>query len=682
MISLEINGYSVIVRIGSTVRQAADALGIELPRFCYHERLRVAGNCRICLVEVIGSPKPVASCAMPATNGMRVFTDSPMVMKARESVIELLRINHPLDCPICDQGGECDLQDQAMRYGSDRTRMYRNKRGVEDKYLGPLVKMVMTRCIHCTRCIRFASEVAGIGILGTSGRGTNTEVGTYVDSYIVSGLSGNRVDRCPVGALTSKPLAFKVRSWELDAIDTYDDSDGRLSSVRVQVIGNTIYRMLPRTNDDTNGQWLGDKGRYSIDAYNHARCMNVIVYDNTRNNYRNIDSIVDGLSYVGKVLDKLTSAIIIMSASIDQAILSVISDVYLKLPSSMGFVNIGYSNKIIINGYKSEYTSMTSITNMGLLDIVILIGTNVRDESPVVDAYIRNYYMNGSNIVTIGIHTSTSYSYPVSMISLIDVIDMYNGTYIISNSMITINNIGNVVGTSVMSRDTGYIMMCVIRDIAHCMADDMTNITHATLHTRSNVVGAIMIGLPGYDSCIDHAIFSTYINIGVMGNELVENGVYNIYTSSLGRFNIDDNSIIFSPWVDYLSSIHSIIVPIVTNHEQSSLMINTDGMFNIMKKVIIGSLSVDNGSVNGLMVSSLLHDGSVDTDISYSGIYGKRINSIEYIYEGIDNDCDSSYVPSVHNYYTDGYGAASISSSISECSEAYVKRSNYIEIVC
>ena len=226
MVTVVINGVEVLVDKNSTVLQACESIGIEIPRFCFHERLSVAGNCRMCLVEVEKSPKPQASCALPVMNNMKIFTDTPLVKKAREAVLEFLLINHPLDCPICDQGGECDLQDQAMIYGSDSSRFYEYKRGVENKNIGPLVKMIMTRCIHCTRCVRFMSEVAGLGDFGTTGRGNSTEIGTYIEKNLNSELSGNIVDLCPVGALTSKPYAFKARPWELTSFDTIDISDG------------------------------------------------------------------------------------------------------------------------------------------------------------------------------------------------------------------------------------------------------------------------------------------------------------------------------------------------------------------------------------------------------------------------------------------------------------------------
>ena len=266
MLKVTVDGVEVFVEKGSTVLQACEAVGVEIPRFCYHERLSIAGNCRMCLVEIEKTPKPVASCAMPIMNGMTIFTDTPLVKKAREAVLEFLLLNHPLDCPICDQGGECDLQDQALAFGSDRSRYFETKRGVEDKNCGPLIKTIMTRCIHCTRCVRFASEIAGVEDLGTTGRGRETEIGTYVEKTFESELSGNVIDLCPVGALTSKPYAFMARPWELRSTESIDVSDGVGSNIRIDSRGTEILRILPRFNEEINEEWISDKTRFSYDG--------------------------------------------------------------------------------------------------------------------------------------------------------------------------------------------------------------------------------------------------------------------------------------------------------------------------------------------------------------------------------------------------------------------------------
>jgi len=266
MVKVFVNNEVTYVPFNSTVLEACESIGIEVPRFCFHERLSVAGNCRMCLVEIEKSPKPVASCAMPVMNNMQVFTDTPLVKKAREGVLEFLLMNHPLDCPICDQGGECDLQDQAMVFGGDKSRFFEYKRGVEDKNCGPLIKTIMTRCIHCTRCVRFAADIAGIEDLGTTNRGRDTEIGTYVSKVFQSELSGNVIDLCPVGALTSKPYTFIARPWELRTTETIDLSDAVGSNIKVDFKETEVVRVLPRINEGLNEEWISDKSRFSFDA--------------------------------------------------------------------------------------------------------------------------------------------------------------------------------------------------------------------------------------------------------------------------------------------------------------------------------------------------------------------------------------------------------------------------------
>src|SRR5436309_544592 len=276
---LIIDGKAIEVEDGITLIQACEQAGVEIPRFCYHERLSIAGNCRMCLVEVQGSPKPVASCAMgvndlpPNRDGSPkvINTKTPMVKKAREGVMEFLLINHPLDCPICDQGGECDLQDQAMAFGLGGSRYVDNKRAVEEKYLGPLIKTAMNRCIHCTRCVRFMTEVAGVEELGAIGRGEDMEITTYLEQAMTSELQGNVVDLCPVGALTSKPYAFAARPWELSKTESIDVMDALGSAIRIDTRGREVMRILPRVNEDVNEEWISDKTRHVVDGLRAQR---------------------------------------------------------------------------------------------------------------------------------------------------------------------------------------------------------------------------------------------------------------------------------------------------------------------------------------------------------------------------------------------------------------------------
>ena len=266
-----VNNKKIFYKKNLTVIQACLKAGIEIPRFCYHDRLSIAGNCRMCLVEIEKSPKPMASCALPVMPEMKIFTDSVLVKKAREGILEFLLANHPLDCPICDQGGECDLQDQSLIFGSDRGRFYEIKRAVEDKDCGPLIKTLMTRCIHCTRCIRFSSEIAGVSFLGTTGRGLNMEVGSYLDKVFNSNLSGNVIDLCPVGALTSKTYAFTARPWDLSFVESIDVFDSLNSNISFSFKGLKILRVLPLLNEKVNEEWISDKIRFSLDGLDYQR---------------------------------------------------------------------------------------------------------------------------------------------------------------------------------------------------------------------------------------------------------------------------------------------------------------------------------------------------------------------------------------------------------------------------
>ena len=272
MPKVTVDGIELEVPAGATVLQACELAGKEIPRFCYHERLSIAGNCRMCLVEVApGPPKPQASCALPAAEGQVIKTDSPMVKTAREGVMEFLLINHPLDCPICDQGGECDLQDQSVAYGRGASRYDESKRAVTEKYMGPLIKTTMTRCIHCTRCVRFSEEVAGVDEIGALYRGENMQITTYLEQAAAHELSANVIDLCPVGALTSRPYAFEARPWELKKTLSIDVSDAVGANIRLDSRGREVLRILPRINDDVNEEWLSDKGRYQVDGLTARR---------------------------------------------------------------------------------------------------------------------------------------------------------------------------------------------------------------------------------------------------------------------------------------------------------------------------------------------------------------------------------------------------------------------------
>ncbi|KAF5749906.1 NADH dehydrogenase [Tripterygium wilfordii] len=386
-IEVFVDGYPVKVPKGMTVLQACEVAGVDIPRFCYHNRLSIAGNCRMCLVEVEKSPKPVASCAMPALPGMKIKTDTPVAKKAREGVMEFLLMNHPLDCPICDQGGECDLQDQSMAFGSDRGRFTEMKRSVVDKNLGPLVKTVMTRCIQCTRCVRFATEIAGVQDLGMLGRGSGEEIGTYVEKLMTSELSGNVIDICPVGALTSKPFAFKARNWELKGTETIDVTDAVGSNIRIDSRGPEVMRILPRLNEDINEEWISDKTRFCYDGLKRQR-LNDPMVRGPDGQFKTV-SWRDALAFVAEVVDQVKPDEIV-------GIAGKLSDAE-SMMALKDLLNRMGSNNIWCEGnganpnadLRSGYIMNSGIAGLEKADVFLLVGTQPRAEAAMVNARIR-----------------------------------------------------------------------------------------------------------------------------------------------------------------------------------------------------------------------------------------------------------------------------------------------------
>ena len=398
MAKVTVDGKVVEIPNGSTVLQAAELAGAEVPRFCYHERLTIAGNCRMCLVEIEKAPKPIASCAYPVAEGMVVKTDTPMVRNARRGVMEFLLINHPLDCPICDQGGECDLQDQAMGYGMDHSRYAENKRAVKDKNLGPLVKTVMTRCIHCTRCIRFATEIAGVPELGATSRGETMEVGTYVEKALSSELSGNLIDICPVGALTSKPYAFVARPWELKKTDSVDVMDAVGAAIRVDSRGPEVLRILPRLNEDVNEEWLADKSRFSIDGLKRRRLDSCWV----RRDGRLVKaSWQDAFETIANKLKDLPGDRI---GALAGDLCDAESMVALKdLMAALGSANLDCrQNGAPLDPTRRDfYTFNTSIAGIEEADALLIVGSNPRREAPLLNARIRKRWMASRMLIAL-----------------------------------------------------------------------------------------------------------------------------------------------------------------------------------------------------------------------------------------------------------------------------------------
>jgi NADH-quinone oxidoreductase subunit G len=406
----KVNGVETEFESGMTVLQVAELAGEEIPRFCYHERLSIAGNCRMCLVEVKpGPPKPQASCALPAADGQEIITNSPMVKKAREGVMEFLLINHPLDCPICDQGGECDLQDQSMGYGRDATRYAENKRAVEEKYMGPLIKTVMTRCIQCTRCVRFITEIAGISEIGLISRGEDVEITTYLDAAVTSELSANIIDLCPVGALTSKPYAFNARPWELTKTPSVDVMDGLGSAIRVDARGPAVLRVLPRTNDAINEEWISDKTRYACDGLARQRLDKPMIRDGGR---LRPASWSEALARVAERIGAAGPARTGVIAGDLQDVESM--KAALDLFGALGVASLDCRTDGSPLGYgpRESWLFNTTLGGLEQADAILLVGANPRFEAAVLNARIRKIWLAGrTRIGLIGEALDLGYGY-------------------------------------------------------------------------------------------------------------------------------------------------------------------------------------------------------------------------------------------------------------------------------
>jgi NADH-quinone oxidoreductase subunit G len=498
MPKVTIDGKTVEVPAGSTILQAAELAGVEIPRFCYHERLSIAGNCRMCLVEVEKAPpKPIASCGYPIAEGMVVHTDSKMVRNARRGVMEFLLINHPLDCPICDQGGECDLQDQAMGYGMDHSRYAENKRAVPDKNLGPLVKTSMNRCIHCTRCIRFITEVAGVPDLGATARGEHMEVGTYVEKALGSELSGNIIDLCPVGALTSKPYAFVARSWELSKVDSVDVMDAVGTNIRIDARGTEVLRILPRINEDVNEEWLGDKSRFALDGLKRRRLDRPWVRENGKlraatwtEAFNAIARKMQGLpgDRIGAISGDLCDAESILALK--------------DLLASLGSANVDcrQDGARLDASRRDFYCFNTSIAGIEEADAILIVGSNPRKEAPVLNARIRKTWL--AHEVPIGlIGTETDLTYSVVHLGASPALltDLHNGSHDFAKVLGNAKKPMIIVGQGGLARPDGSAVLAAAwRLAAHVGA--LANDWHGfnVLHTAAARVGALDLGfVPG-----------------------------------------------------------------------------------------------------------------------------------------------------------------------------------------
>ncbi len=536
----------------------------------------------MCLVEVEKSPKPVASCAMPANPGMNIKTDTPLVKKAREGVMEFLLANHPLDCPICDQGGECDLQDQAMMFGSDRSRFTEAKRSVQDKNLGPLVKTVMTRCIHCTRCVRFAKEVAGIEDLGVTGRGRDAEIGTYVEKTMQSELSGNVVDLCPVGALTSKPTAFTYRSWELRSTDSIDTSDALGSNIRVDARGGEVMRIMPRLNEDINQEWISDKTRYQFDGLRYQRLIAPMV----KNGQGQLEECEwpTALQAVSKVLTETPAGSIraIAGKLADAESLVALKDLMSRLGAGDLRHESGYDD--MDADLRGSYIFNSSLSGVDSADAILLIGTNPRVEGPVLNARIRAQAMYGMPVGVIGSDVDLTYPYDHigDSVSTLDAIVKSGSAWLktlseASNPMI-------IVGSGVLRRSD--------RDAVV-----------AKIHKLANKAGVIKDGWSGLNILHDAASRVTALDVGFVPNAKARETKESpkvVYL--LGSDDYSDEDVPEDAFVIYQghhgdkgASRADIVLPGCAYTEKYGTYVNTEGRAQTTKNAVapIGQARVD-----------------------------------------------------------------------------------------
>ena len=488
MPKLIVDGVEVEVDPGSTVLQACEAAGKEIPRFCYHERLSIAGNCRMCLVEIEKSPKPIASCAMPAMDGQIIKTNTPMVKKAREGIMEFLLINHPLDCPICDQGGECDLQDQAFNYGGGRSRYDLNKRSVDQKHMGPLIKTHMNRCIHCTRCVRFSEEVAGISEIGAINRGENMEITTFLEKSVDSEMSGNVIDLCPVGALTSKPYSYEARPWELNKTETIDIMDAVGSNIRMDSKGWEVKRVLPRVNEEINEEWISDKTRYACDGLLNNRIDTP--YIKVNGEFKEA-TWKDVLSYIDKNLENKKTFGGVIGQLVDLETSYAFKKLFKNVFNSQ---LVDFRQKDILFDASNEinYLFNTKINQIDECDFILLIGTNPRLEATIVNYRIRKAIKSGCKVYSIGNPGELNYKYKIigDNLSIID--DLINDKITESKIFKDSKNPAVIIGESVLNSQISKKLINSIKNLLKSK-DKLNGLN--ILHQSASSVGSLFLGL-------------------------------------------------------------------------------------------------------------------------------------------------------------------------------------------
>jgi NADH-quinone oxidoreductase subunit G len=574
MTKLIVDGKEIDVPAEYTLLQACEAAGAEIPRFCYHERLSIAGNCRMCLVEVKGGPKPVASCAWgvrdcrpgPKGEPPEISTRSPMVKKAREGVMEFLLINHPLDCPICDQGGECDLQDQAMGYGVDTSRFAENKRAVEDKYLGALVKTSMNRCIQCTRCVRFSAEVCGAPEMGATGRGEDMEITTYLESALTSELQGNLVDICPVGALTSKPYAFAARPWELGKTQSVDVMDGVGSAIRVDTRGREVMRILPRVNEAVNEEWISDKTRHIVDGLRTQRLDRPYIRENGQLRAASWQQAFAAIAAkISRTDGKRIGAIAGDLAAVDEMF------ALKELLAKFGSANLAVQGGDAFDpkAGRASYIFNPTISGIDQADALLIVGSNPRKEAAVLNARIRKRWRTGHlKVGVIGARPDLTYDYDYIGAGTDSLGDLAAGKHSFADVLKNAEKPIVLVGTDAFTRHDGAAVLARAAKLAldvGAVKDGWNGF--AVLQDTASRVGALDIGFAAGAGGLNAAQMNTFGTLDVLfllgADEVkVPDGTFAVYIGTHG---------------DAGAHRADVILPGAAYTEKSGIFVNTEG---------------------------------------------------------------------------------------------------------
>ena len=576
MLKLKVNDTEVEVEEGLTVLQACEKAGVEIPRFCYHEKLSIAGNCRMCLVEMEKSPKPIASCAMPAAEGMNIKTNTKFVEKARKGIMEFLLANHPLDCPVCDQGGECDLQDQSLFYGVDKSRFSENKRDVKDKYMGPLIKTQMTRCIHCTRCIRFATEVAGVPEIGAVGRGENMEITTYLEKSMTSELSANVIDLCPVGALTSKPYAFEARPWELKKTESIDVMDAVGSNIRVDTYGWEVKRVLPRLNNEINEEWISDKTRYACDGLQKQRLDVPYV---KKDNRLVKSSWEEALNIVSEKIKNFKTDEI--GGHVGDLISLENSLAYKNFFNEIDSSNLEFrERKFYINPKdKINYIFNSSIQGIEESDLILLIGSNPRHEATMINARMRKTAnQNKIPIYSVGDPGDLTYNYEIVGNNTDFLSDFVNSKNDFSKKFLCSKKPIVIIGESALEIASGKFIFEEIKNFLYQNKFITKNWNALNILTKNaSTVGSIDLKLLSYDNNNNFIFFDKLENknfklLYLLGSDnlgIKKENEFIIYQGSHG---------------DKGASIADVILPSAAYTEQNGLYSNLEGRVQDCRK--------------------------------------------------------------------------------------------------